>query len=224
EEWFTPERTADIPMAGGEEYHVVSLDQPLTTTIGSGPMLCEPSQTPVMEFFPPLPGEFGGVGAIAMLASWQLRPRAVVVSEQVSADHRQAAIDVIDSMGIDDPDPPVTQSITVDLDGDGLEEVVLVLQRLPDDLIGHPGDYSVVLFRKVIEGEWRTAIVERSTGVADSPYILSHSIPAVADLNGDGPMEIVVDAAYYEGAGTVAYEYLDDDLGLVAVISGGCGA
>jgi hypothetical protein len=81
-----------------------------------------------------------------------------------------------------------------------------------------------VLLRKLIEGEWQTAILESSVAVADQAYILSHSIGAIADLNGDGKMEIVVDAAYYEGSGTVAYEYIDDDLGPQPVLMGGCGA
>ena len=142
----------------------------------------------------------------------------------VSDEHYQATIDVISSIGIDDPEPPITEAVSVDVEGDGVEELVLVAQLLPDDLIARLGDYSVVLLRKNIEGEWQTAILETSAGVANSPYVLSHTIPAAADLNGDGRMEIVVDGHYYEGAGTVAYEYINDDLGPVAVLSGGCGA
>ncbi len=76
----------------------------------------------------------------------------------------------------------------------------------------------------MIEGEWQTALLETSVGASDNPYILSHSVAAVADLNGDGTMEIVVDAVYYEGSGTTAYEYIDDDLGPQPVLGGGCGA
>ena len=45
---------------GGEEYQVVMLDQPIDHSDRSAPTLCEPSQTPVLDFDPPLPGEFGG--------------------------------------------------------------------------------------------------------------------------------------------------------------------
>lgn len=224
EEWITPETTGEIPVFGGEEYQVVSLDQPITTAIGGGATLCEPSQTPVIIFDPQLPGSDLQPGAIAVLALWDLRPRRVLVGGDVAPEHRQALIDVVDSLGIEDPDPPVTQVISTDLDDDAAEELLLVAKRVPNDLLGRPGNYSVVVLRKQIEGEWQTAVLETSTGVADNVYVVSHTIPAVADLNGDGKMEVVVNGHYYEGAGSAAYEYIDDDLGPVAVLSGGCGA
>ncbi|MFQ5558174.1 MAG: hypothetical protein ACE5GB_11800 [Acidimicrobiales bacterium] len=47
---------------------------------------------------------------------------------------------------------------------------------------------------------------------------------AVADLNGDGRMEIAYTDQYYEGSSTIVVEYVDDDLGPVEVLSVGCGA
>jgi hypothetical protein len=142
---------------------------------------------------------------------------------ELTGEHRDAVIDVLEPLGILS-EPEVYQHLGADLEGDGSEEVIIVARRVADDLFARPGDYSVVLLRKSIEGEWQTAILETSLAEPGSPYILSHSIAAVADLNGDGKMEIVVDAAYYEGAGSVAYEYVDDDLGAQAVLNGGCGA
>jgi FG-GAP-like repeat len=223
-EWVIPKTAGEVPVTGGEEYQVVSLDHPVTTAIGSGATLCEPSATPVIAFDPQLLGDHRQPGAIAVLATWDLRPQEVSVGIDVGEEHLQAVADVINSIGIDDPDPPITQAVSVDIDGDGADEMLLVAQRVPDDLFGRPGNYSVVLLRRQVEGEWQTAVLETSTGVADSPYVLSHTIPAAADLNGDGKMEIAVDGHYYEGAGSVAYEYINDDLGPVAVLSGGCGA
>ncbi len=111
-------------------------------------------------------------------------------------------IEVLEPLGILS-EPEVYQQLVVDLEGDGTDEVVIVARHVADDVIARPGDYSVVLLRKIIEGEWQTAILETSLAEPDSPYVLSHSVAAVADLNGDGKMEIVVDAVYYEGAGSV---------------------
>ena len=47
---------------------------------------------------------------------------------------------------------------------------------------------------------------------------------AFADLDDDGAMEIALDSAYYEGAGTEVWDYVDDDLGFVSVLLTGCGA
>ncbi|HSL25631.1 MAG TPA: VCBS repeat-containing protein [Acidimicrobiia bacterium] len=224
DEWITPRTVFDVPVGGGEQYRVVSLDQPITTAVGGAATLCEPSATPIIAFSPPLPGDHRQPGAIAVLADWELRPQQLSVGGEVPAQHQAAVIDVVGLLGIDDPAPTITQFITVDLEGDGGTEIVLVAKRVPDDLLGGVGDYSVALLRKQIDGEWRTATLESSLGVADNIYVVSHTIPAVVDLNGDGKMEIVVDGHYYEGAGTAAYEYVDDDLGPQVVLSGGCGA
>ena len=218
-----PETLDEIPLIGGEEYQVVMLDQPITTAIGEQPTLCEPSQTPVLDFEPPLTGDFADPGALAVLADWELRPFPVAVETDLDDLHIEAVTGVLMSLGIE-AEPVIFQQVVADIDGDGNEEIAIVAKDLSDDLFGQPGDYSVVILRKMIEGEWQTAILDTSLAEPDSAYILSHSIAAIADLNGDGTMEIVVDAAYYEGAGTTAFAYIDDDLGPEPVLGGGCGA
>lgn len=221
--WVVPETLDEIPLIGGEEYQIVMLDQPITTAIGEEPTLCEPSQTPVLDFDPPLAGDFADPGALAVLADWELRPFPVVVETELDDVHVEAVTQVLMSLGIE-AEPVIFQIVVADIDGDGTEEIAIVAKDLSDNLFGQPGDYSVVVLRKMIEGEWQTAILETSLAEPDSAYILSHSFAAIADLNGDGKMEIVVDAAYYEGAGTTAYEYTNDDLGPEHVLGGGCGA
>ena len=223
EGWVVPETLDEIPLIGGEEYQVVMLDQPITTATGSVPTLCEPSQTPVLDFDPPLPGDFADPGALAVIADWELRPFPVRIETDLAEVHSDAVTQVLGSLGID-TEPAIFQQVVADIDGDGTEEIAIVAKDLSDDLFGQPGDYSVVILRKMIEGEWQTSILETSLAEPDSPYILSHSIAAIADLNGDGKMEIVVDAAYYEGSGTTAFEYINDDLGSEPVLGGGCGA
>ena len=220
---MVPETLDEIPLTGGEEYQIVMLDQPITTAIGEVPTLCEPSLTPVLDFDPPLPGDFADPGALAVIAYWELLPSAVRVEADLDEVHIEAVTAVLMSLGIE-AEPVIFQVVAADLEGDGTEEIVVVAKDLADNLFGQPGDYSIVILRKMIEGEWQTAILETSLGEPDSAYVLSHSLAAIADLNGDGKMEIIVDAVYYEGAGTTAFEYIDDDLGPEAVLGGGCGA
>ncbi|HKY47763.1 MAG TPA: VCBS repeat-containing protein [Acidimicrobiia bacterium] len=221
--WVVPETLDEIPLSGGEEFQVVMLDQPITAAVGASPSLCEPSQTPVLDFDPPLPGEFAEPGALAVRADWELRPSPVRVEADLNNEHIEAVTEVLMSLGIES-EPVLFQQIAADIDADGNDEIVIVSKSLPDDLFGRPGDYSVVVMRKMIEGDWQTAILETSLGEPDSPYVLSHSISAIADLNGDGRMEIAVDASYYEGSGSAAYEYVNDDVGPEPVLGGGCGA
>ncbi len=108
--WVVPETLDDIPLTGDEEYQVVMLDQPITTAVGSAPSLCEPSLTPVLDFDPPLPGEFGEPGALAVIADWELRPSPVRVEPDLADPHYQAVKEVLVTLGLD-TDPAIFQVV-----------------------------------------------------------------------------------------------------------------
>ncbi len=59
---------------------------------------------------------------------------------------------------------------------------------------------------------------------APSQYFIGYAVGAVADLNNDGKMEMVIDSADREGFGVGVWEYADDDLGPVLLFQTGCGA
>jgi hypothetical protein len=222
--WVPGDGSVAIPLVGGEQFQVVLLDEPITTTTGSALAVCEPIGTPIVDFEPPLPGGPQEPGAVAVIAAWDLRPHGVTLLAAVPDEHIDAVAQFLTSRGIDDADPNIGQVVVTDIEGDGVAEVLIVVNRLPDDLFARPDDYSAVLLRKMIEGDWQTAVLEFSEAEDGSPYILRHVVSAMADLNNDVRMEIVIDAFYYEGAGTIAYEYVNDDLGPQQAIGGGCGA
>jgi len=222
--WVPGDGSVEIPLVGGEQFRVVFLDEPITTATGSPPGICEPIGTPLLDFEPPLPGGSQEPGAVAVIADWDLRPYGVTLLAAVPDEHVDAVAQFLSDHGIDDDDPHIDQVVVTDIEGDGVAEVLIVANRLPDDLFAGPGDYSAVLLRKQIEGDWQTAVLEFSEAEEESPYILRHAVAAMVDLNNDARMEIVIDAFYYEGAGTVVYEYVNDDLGPQQAIGGGCGA
>lgn len=222
--WIPGDGSVAIPLVGGEQFQVVLLDEPISTTTGSALAVCEPIGTPIVDFEPPLPGAPQEPGAVAVIADWDLRPHGVTLLAAVPDEHIDAVAQFLTSRGVDDADPNIEQVVVTDIEGDGVAEVLIVVNRLPDDLFARPDDYSAVLLRKMIEGDWQTAVLEFSEAEAESPYILRHVVAAMVDLNNDARMEIVIDAFYYEGAGTVAYEYVNDDLGPQQAIGGGCGA
>lgn len=222
--WVPGDGSVAIPLVGGEQFQVVLLDEPITTTIGSSLGICEPIGTPLLNFDPPLSEDFQAPGGIAVIADWDLRPYGVALLAAIPEEHVDAVAQFLSNRGIDDADPNIEQVVVTDIEGDGVAEVLIVVNRLPEDLFAGPGDYSAVLLRKQIEGDWQTAVLEFDEPEDESPYILMHVVAAMVDLNNDGRMEIVIDAFYYEGAGTVAYEYVNDDLGPQEAIGGGCGA
>ena len=221
--WVPGEAVVDVE--GGEEYQVVDLGGIAGSATGSSLGICEPSQTPMIHLDPSLPVGHTEPGAIAITgASWNVVPRAVTTDGVAPADLVAEGTSFIESQGLSDPEPIIAQYLTVDLDDDGAEEELLVIRRIPQDLFGNADSYSLVLMRKLIDVEHGTLVIEFSQGAADNPYVVFHSVTAIADLNGDDRMEIVIDGYYYEGSGTSAWEYVDDDVGTVAALSTGCGA
>ncbi|MGH8957668.1 MAG: hypothetical protein ACRDVK_03240 [Acidimicrobiia bacterium] len=221
--WVPGEAVFEVE--GGEEYQVIDLGGVAGTATGSTLRICEPIQTPMIELDPPLPVGRNETGAIAITgATWDVVPRAVATAGTPPADLIAEATSFLANRGLSDPEPAVAQYLTFDLEGDGVEEELLVIRRIPEDLFGNADSYSLVMMRKMVDVEEATVVIEFSRGSADNAYVVSHAVTAFADLNGDDKMEIVVDGYYYEGSGTTAWEYVDDDLGIVAALSAGCGA
>ncbi len=116
-----------------------------------------------------------------------------------------------------------------DLDGDGTDEVVIVTEHLPDtySLYAKEGDYSVVLVRRVDNEQVHTIVLASSVAEpvpeGTTPFITALRIAALADLNGDGTMEVAVQSHYYEGSGVEVYEATDGGA-FTEVLSVGCGA
>ncbi len=79
--------------------------------------------------------------------------------------------------------------------------------------------------QKVIEGGVRTTVLGDSVITdPEGAFVVGFSIGAVADLSGNGQMEIVVDSAFFEGLGVDVWEYVDDDIGLFPYLQTGCGS
>ena len=86
------------------------------------------------------------------------------------------------------------------------------------------GDYSIVFMRKVVQGDVETSVLAESIVLDLDTDPDSFRVGAVADLNGDSKMEIVVSSAYFGGLAVEVFEYVNDDLGPVTQIITGCGA
>jgi hypothetical protein len=219
----------DLPVVGGEEYQVVRLDEPITLTTGSGARAhCEPLDLVSVEFDPEIPGGFLEVDALAIQTQGEVRPSPVELLGLSTPAYITATSELLETRVAGIPIITLTQVIRTDLEGDGVDEVIVAASTIPDDLISSQvGDYSIVYLRKVIEGEVQTAILGLSI-VEDLENLFQNlavfEVAAVADLNGDGRMEIVLNGTVWEGAFLQAWEYVDDDLGPVEVLSCGCGS
>ncbi len=166
--------------------------------------------------------------AIALSAGWDLGPSVEVLDG--GADPYVAVVsEFLADRGLEVESPNLAQVLRVDLDSDGVDEVIVVAEEIAQSpsLFASEGDYAVTLLRSVdgdevvthVLDEWVIAEVDFPDEV---PFIVSSRVVAVADLNGDGSSEVALAGAYYEGSGIQVYDF-DASSGPTAVLGVGCG-
>jgi hypothetical protein len=222
--WVQVDQGTTLPVAGGEDYQVAYLGLEVIIPGGEPTTVCEPIDNLgiVLEDEAVL-GDWPGPLGVAISAPWILVPHLV---EEIEDDGTYAAFaaEMLAERGLNVPEPSIKQLLQVDLEGDGVNEVLVVAEDVTAGLFAEDGDYSIAFMRRTVQGDVQTAILGESVIVtADSPVVNSFSVAAVADLNGDGRMEVVLTTAYYEGIGVEVWEHVNDDQGLVPQISVGCG-
>jgi hypothetical protein len=148
--------------------------------------------------------------------------------------YRQVVAGILRRHGFSRPKINITQILRIDLDGDGIEEVLVSATHLAEGLgsaersmaiHGKPGDYSFVLLRRIVRGKVRdNLLVEhfypRKIEYPETPY--QYSVAAALDLNGDGRMEVIIHGGYYEGSWSTVFRL--DRNKVENVFGCGCGA
>ena len=117
------------------------------------------------------------------------------------------------------PDPiiQIEHILRVDLENDGVDEVLIEASYFIDSQIGgysvSPGSYSIILLRKVSGNSITTQLVigdiYNEKGEA-FPY--QYFLQALLDVNSDEKIEVFVGITRWEGDGTILYELQDGRL------------
>ena len=179
-------------------------------------------------------------GVIGLAATWNALPRKPIIADTTQSVYVDAVRDFLKARGVTDPKVRITRILRVDLEGDGEAEVLISATNYfsGDKSNVHPaapfseapihapqgGSYSIVILRRVIEGNVQTKLVagevyaKPDESVAPNVYNLA----AVLDLNGDGKLEVIVHSFYYEGGQTTIYRCEPDKI--EPVLSVECGA
>lgn len=223
--WVDAETEGALPVAGGEDYQATRLGAVTRTTAGPQTLVCSPLDLVGVELADEgLLGAYPGPYGVAISAPWVLQPH---LFEEIDDDGSYAghAAELLAERGLDVEEPVIKQVIRTDLEGDGVTEVLVVAEEVTPGLILEVGDYSIAFMHKVVDGEVQTAVLA-DTVVLDPAERFggAHTIGGVADLNGDGKMEIISNSAYFEAMDVTIWEYIDDDIGPFPVLQIGCGS
>lgn len=219
DQWLVADSAAQYAV-GGERYRLYGLQGALGEGIGTA--ASPPSETctnPAIH----IERERAG-GAIAIQGAWDAMPR-IPIHQHSQPVYREAMAERLRAHGIAEPEVRITQILRIDLDGDGVEEV-LVSSNLQRGMgtSAQPGDHALVLLRRVIDGDIVTVPLREEfypDGCVAECAPATLGIAGVVDANGDGEMEVILAFTYYEGEGRALYE-IDED-GAREVLSWRCG-
>lgn len=162
--------------------------------------------------------------------NWKPLPREVKSIGLKNPTYLKIVNDFLRTKGITHNNTELKQAFRIDLEGDGQEEVILAANRIwamPEQpRPKKPFDeYSFVLLRKIVGGKPQNFLIsgrffpKSRYEYDDNDYTVS----ALADLNGDGKMEIVVYGQYYEGNSAHVFQMTGNKAVEVITLNVGCG-
>jgi hypothetical protein len=107
--------------------------------------------------------------------------------------------------------PQISEALMVDLDGDGADEILIAAQSEPEDNQSRHPQYSVVLIALPVGERPRYIRLHASVRAAQpdesEDELHEGRLLAVADVNGDGTMELVLDKQEESATGIQVFTY-----------------
>ena len=224
ERWLKPGEMAGM-LGGGETYRLYSMTRFIGTATGSKPeKIREPGLPEFVVQMNPAPAPRKEM--IAIGGQWNAMPRVPRLAGTDQEIYAEVVADFLKNKGVKNSKVKLTQVIRIDLDGDGVEEVLVTADTYDEQLtrnLQKKGSYSLVLLRKVIDGKVETLVIEEDYFPSTRKYGVPHRywVGAVLDVDGDGVMEIVLHAMDYEGVETSVYRVEGDKVTQVLVAGWG---
>lgn len=150
--------------------------------------------------------------ALGLCADWNARPHAVRLISAPRQLDTQAAKFVLRAHGMGGAAIHITQVVEADLLGNSGHDVLITATSregiAESDEAPNRNDYSFVAAYRPGGAKVPLLLGDGYFGGSGNKRVSGpekSSIVAVADLNGDGSMEVVVDASVYEGSGVAVF-------------------
>jgi hypothetical protein len=215
--WLTAEAVGP-QLKGKKQYRLYTLTGPVGTAQGgkAGPWgQADPPFLVRLKPIPPVKDQ------VAVGGRWNAMPRRPRLLTDNLQPYEEAAKEVLKSKGITNPQVNLSQVVEIDLDGDGVKEVLVCARRFTmphgSDVL-NDGDYSMVFIHKKAKGAVGNVLVEgqfQTASLKERGLALTYRVTGLVDANGDGVMEILVSYTYYEGGGARLYQLKGDKVELV---------
>ena len=214
----------------GTPFTISNLDGESSAVLGENTEACFDDRVgPAIdvEVAPPDPPGFGYNAVAVLQQPWPLKPRPVAVTASAPDAYRALGEAAFADEPVDATQGDIEQLVVADLDGDGTDEALVSFEfAQPSAGPGAPGDLAALLLVEVGTRTSDTVLlstIDQELGEDGLFEVIErYRVLDVADLNGDGRMEVLVHAWYYEGASVLVYTY--DDGELTEVLATGCGA
>ena len=155
-------------------------------------------------------------GVAISAPTWEVMPRTPRPLDRKDTTYTKVVSDILISNGLRKPEVEINEGYKVDLDGDGKDEVVILASSFKRGVgeltgVGHgssSGDYALVLVRKIVDDKVKNIFIIKDLrrGENEGPLVRGYHLSAIADLNGDGVMELVLYDAYHEGSASHVIE------------------
>ena len=223
-QWLNDQQMVRL-LKGGEKYQIYTMTRLIGSATGSKPKESQGTALGQLEVkitpAPNLQEEMVAIGG-----PWNALPRVPKLASLDQEDLKEAVASILRQKGISNPKVKLTQVIRVDLDGDGVEEVIVsastykeqeaVYSKIRFLQRGQEGGYSLVLLRKVIQGKVKNLVISEDYCRGTS-MPMRDKVAAVLDVDGDGLMEIILHGVDHEGWATSVFRV--ENTGVKQVLS-----
>jgi hypothetical protein len=157
---------------------------------------------------------------VGVAAPWNALPREPKVEDPNQEELKDEVAKILKQNKQANAPVKIAQVVRIDLEGDGVEEVIVSATNMKLEPDGNPAIdptaaarglnpaavpgndvYSFVLLRKLVNGQPQTTLLTGSfyTDPNDGRVAEHYRLAAVLDLDGDGVQEIVTHASFFEG-------------------------
>lgn len=163
---------------------------------------------------------------IGLACPWEPMPR-IPKKAEVSKKYKKIVSNFLKSIRMPKTRIKIQKIYKIDLEGDGPVETLIEATYYKNDesIEVFKGDYSMVLLLRKNLGQTEKILLLgdfiRTKEDAEFQIPYYNKIHSIADVNGDGVMDMIIDSSYYEGEFCTVIAFIDGYL--ESIMGCGCG-